>query len=62
MSTSSMAAHCQHACKVSLCPFNFTVLPYIKFFSPINIDIACKNINVTKACTLSYTVFHGLPF
>ena len=46
---------------VSLCPFNFTVLPHTKLFSPINTDFYA-NENVTKACTLLYTAVHDPPF
>ena len=44
---------------ISLCPFNFTVLPHIKLFLPLML-LAKKNI--TKACTLLYTTVHGPPF
>ena len=59
--------HCQwwlianmHA-NVLPCPFNFTVLPHIKLFLPINTIVVCQE-NVTNARTLLYTAVHGLPF
>ena len=42
MSTSPMAAHCQHAFKCFTL-FNFTVLLHIKCFSLINTDVVCKD-------------------
>ena len=42
MSASPMAAIANTRANVSLCTLNFTVLPHIKLFLPINTDIVCQ--------------------
>ena len=46
---------------VSLCPFNFTVLPHIKLFSPISTDNVCQelmSIKLVHYCTLLFMTHH----
>ena len=43
---------------VLLCPFNFTVLPHINLFSPINTDVVCQ-----EKCHYSlYIIIHCCPW
>ena len=61
MSTSPMAAQCQHACKRFALSVELYWSTAYKLFLPINIDDVCQKCHY-KACTLLYTAVHGLPF
>ena len=61
MSASPMAVHCQHAWKRFTLYAQLYCSTTYKTFSPINTDAVCQE-NVTKPCTLLYTVVHDPPF